>query len=92
MIVAVNVIPVVFPAGMGAGGFGEIVIESGKAVMLMVAVPGVPPCSEVAVNVTVGGLGIVCGAVYVVGLVVVDVNVPQASPVQPVPDRAQVTF
>ena len=91
MIVAVNVIPVVLPAGIGAGGLGEMLTESGMAVIVIVEVPGVPPCSDVAVKVTVGGFGMVWGAVYVVGLVVVDVRVPHASPVQPAPESDQVT-
>jgi hypothetical protein len=50
--------------------------------------------AEVAVSVTVGGAGILVGAVYLIdapdALAPAD-KVPQALPLQPVPDSAQVT-
>ena len=46
---------------------------------------------DVAVRVTVGGFGAVAGAVTVTDVVVTFVNAPQEEPVQPLPDKAQVT-
>ena len=50
--------------------------------------------TEVAVNVTVAGLGTVVGAVKVIGIpdeLAVWESVPQAAPWQPVPESVQVT-
>jgi hypothetical protein len=50
--------------------------------------------TEVAVNVTVAGLGTVVGAVKVIGVpdeLAVWESVPQAAPWQPVPESVQVT-
>lgn len=62
--------------------------------MIVVAAVFVTSATEVAVTVTVAGLGTVLGAVYVTGapLALLDGNtLPHAAPVQPAPDTAQVT-
>ena len=46
---------------------------------------------DVAVNVTVAGLGSEAGAVYVTDVVVTLLKVPQVAPLQPLPESAQVT-
>jgi hypothetical protein len=69
--------------------FGEIVVIAGMGlVMLTAAIPALAAfTTEVALTVTVGGLGAVAGAVYFP----VASIVPQLAPVQPVPERLQVT-
>jgi hypothetical protein len=68
---------------------------AGGAVTVIVAVPClVPSATEVAVNVTVAGLGTLAGALYVIttpeALDAAE-SVPQVAPLQPVPESAQVT-
>ena len=60
--------------------------------MVIVALPDfVLSATEVAVIVTWAGLGTSAGAVYVMGFAVVLLSVPQAAPMQPLPDRPQLT-
>jgi len=47
--------------------------------------------TEVAVSVTVAGLGTAAGALYVTELEVMLESEPQVAPLQPEPERAQVT-
>jgi hypothetical protein len=72
--------------------FGEIVVIAGMgftAVMTLTAATAAlaESATEAALTVTVGGLGVVAGAVYFP----VASIVPQLAPVQPVPERLQVT-
>jgi hypothetical protein len=66
----------------GAGGDVTVIV----AVALFVV-----SLTEVAVSATVAGLGTAAGALYVTELVVMLVSEPQVAPLQPVPERAQVT-
>ncbi len=61
-------------------------------VTVIVATPFlVPSAIDVAVSVTVAGLGTFAGAVYVTDFVVAFVSVPQAAPLHPVPLTLHVT-
>jgi len=46
---------------------------------------------DVAVRVTVAGLGTAAGALYVTALEVMAVSEPQVAPLQPIPESDQVT-
>ena len=62
--------------------------------MIVVAAVFVPSATEVAVTVTVAGVGTALGAEYVTGapLALLDGDtVPQAAPLQPAPDTIQLT-
>ena len=68
------------------------VILVDTAVTVMVAVPLlVPSVTDVAVSVTVAGFGAVAGALYVTEVVVALLSVPQAVPLQPLPETDQLT-
>lgn len=65
---------------------------AGAATRVMVAVADlVVSASEVARSEICEGLGRVLGAVYVREVVVTLVSAPQASPLQPLPERVQLT-
>jgi len=92
--VAVNAL-VPMPACTLVGVGATITVIAGGAVTVMVAaLDFVAPVTEVAVSVTVAGLGTLAGAVYVIAtpeaLAAAD-KVPQVVPVQPVPDKVHVT-
>ena len=67
-------------------------IGNGAAVTVIVAdADFVPSATEVALSVTVAGIGTAAGAVYVADVVVTFVSVPQLAPEQPVPESDHVT-
>jgi hypothetical protein len=66
----------------GAGGDVTVIVAVARFVVSL---------TEVAVSTTVAGLGTAAGALYVTELVVMLVSEPQVAPLQPVPERAQVT-
>ena len=73
-------------------GLTETEIAGGAAVTVMTAAADfVPFATEVAVSVTVAGVGTVAGAVYVTELVVTLVSVPQVAPLHPPPESDQLT-
>jgi hypothetical protein len=59
--------------------------------VIVAAAVFVPSAMDVAVRVTVAGLGAVAGALYVIPVVVAFVSVPQEVPLQPAPERDQLT-
>jgi hypothetical protein len=61
------------------------------ATVIMAAADFVPSATEVAVRVTVAGLGTLDGAVYVMAPPEVGESVPHALPLQLVPDKLHVT-
>jgi hypothetical protein len=68
--------------------------EAAAVTVIAAAADFVLSLTEVAVNVTVAGLGTLAGAVYVTAepeALVVDATVPHAAPLQPAPDSVQVT-
>jgi hypothetical protein len=69
--------------------FGEIVVTAGMGLVMLTAANAAAAAftTEVALTVTVGGLGTLAGAVYFP----VASIVPQLAPAQPVPERLQVT-
>src|SRR5216684_4482281 len=69
--------------------FAEIVVIAGMGLVMLTVANAAAAAftTEVALTVTVGGLGTLAGAVYFP----VASIVPQLAPVQPVPDRLQVT-
>src|SRR5712692_6893121 len=69
--------------------FGEIVVIAGMGLVMLTAATAAlaESATEAALTVTVGGLGVVAGAVYFP----VASIVPQLAPVQPVPERLQMT-
>ena len=67
-------------------------VIAGAAVMVMAELADfVVSVTDVAVNVTVAGLGTEAGAVYVTELAVMLLRVPQVVPEQPPPVRLHVT-
>jgi hypothetical protein len=67
---------------------GETLTATGGMIVTVALADLVPSATEVAVTVTLAGLGTVPGAVYRP----VEETVPHAAPVQPVPVRLQVTL
>ena len=68
---------------------GEIVTVICEAAWIVtVAVPSVPSTMDVAITVTVGGLGTNVGAVYNP----VEEMDPQPKPMHPLPERLQLTI
>jgi hypothetical protein len=68
--------------------------EVAAVTVIVAAADFVLSLTEVAVNVTVAGLGTLAGAVYVTAepeALVVGATVPHAAPLQPAPDSVQVT-
>ena len=73
---------------------GATVTATGAVTVMVATLNFVVSAAEVAVRVTPVGLGWLEGAVYVMGVpdaLEVAESEPQAAPVQPAPDRAQVT-
>ena len=73
---------------------GETVTTGGGSTVMVAADDLVPSATEVAVRVTVDDVGRAVGAVYVMAApdaLLVEESVPQALPVQPAPDKVQVT-
>ena len=94
LTVAVNAL-VPMPACTLVGvGATKTVIAGGAVTVMVAALDFVVSVTEVAVSVTVAGLGTLTGAVYVIAtpeaLTAAD-RVPQDVPVQPVPDKVHVT-
>ncbi len=83
------------PTATLAVGSDSATATTGAVVNVMVVLADfVPSATEVAVNVTVAGLGTAAGAVYVTAApeaVDPGATVPQVVPLQPAPDNAQVT-
>src|SRR5438477_5457050 len=74
-----------------AARLGETKTVSVPGTTVMVAVPFfVVSVTEVAIKVTVAGLGVLTGPLYVTEVAVTFVSVPQALPLQPAPDKDQV--
>jgi hypothetical protein len=77
-------------------GFTETEIAGGVALVIVIVVAAdlVASATDLAVNVTVAGLGTLEGAAYVIAVpeapVVAD-KVPQAAPLHPEPLRVQLT-
>jgi hypothetical protein len=73
-------------------GLTETEMGGGAAVMVIEAEADlVPSATEVALRVTVAGVGTEAGALYVTEEEVTTVRVPQVEPEQPEPERVQVT-
>ena len=83
------------PTATDAVGSDSVTATTGVAVNVMVVLADfVPSATDVAVNVTVAGLGTPTGAVYVTGApdaLDPGATVPHVGPLQPAPDKAQVT-
>jgi len=70
---------------------GATLTATGGVTVIVAAELLVLSATEVAVSVTVAGLGTVEGALYVTEVVVTPESVPQAVPLHPAPDSPQVT-
>jgi hypothetical protein len=72
-------------------GFTDTVIGGAPVTVIVATADFVPSATDVAVSVTVAGVGTVPGALYVTPVVVIPLSVPHPAPLHPAPDRLQLT-